>query len=315
MLYHFANIERKKINFENTIQISKKDVPSSNWNITPNNFVLEKIASKNTPLGDYFFIAKGMSTGFNQAFEIEGENLSSFKDRKNLRHLIKNGDIRRYLILDKGERYVIYLENEINLDNLPSYKDYLLKFEKELRSRKSATGKWFHYSTARNKDLWEMRGMKIVVPFMATENRFAIEERDVVSTSGDVNALILKPEKSHFDLKYFLGILNSKVMNFYHRNTTKLKREGYMEFISKQLINLPIHDIDFSQSTEKAKYDKMVNLVENMIISQKRLIEARTPQEKESLQREIAATDRQIDQLVYELYGLTGEEIKIVEGN
>ena len=41
----------------------------------------------------------------------------------------------------------------------------------------------------------------------------------------------------------------------------------------------------------------------------------RTPQEKESLQRQIAATDRQIDNLVYELYGLTEEEIKIVEGS
>ena len=36
--------------------------------------------------------------------------------------------------------------------------------------------------------------------------------------------------------------------------------------------------------------------------------------EKTALQRQIDATDRQIDQLVYELYGLTEEEIKVVEG-
>ena len=41
---------------------------------------------------------------------------------------------------------------------------------------------------------------------------------------------------------------------------------------------------------------------------------ARTPHEQESLQRQIAATDKQIDALVYELYGLTEEEIRIVEG-
>jgi hypothetical protein len=40
-----------------------------------------------------------------------------------------------------------------------------------------------------------------------------------------------------------------------------------------------------------------------------------TPQEKEMLKREIAATDGQIDALVYELYGLSPEEIEIVEGN
>jgi hypothetical protein len=43
------------------------------------------------------------------------------------------------------------------------------------------------------------------------------------------------------------------------------------------------------------------------------LPKAKTPHEQESLQRQIAATDRQIDQLVYELYGLTEEEIRIVE--
>jgi hypothetical protein len=42
-------------------------------------------------------------------------------------------------------------------------------------------------------------------------------------------------------------------------------------------------------------------------------IALRTPNEKETIQRQIAATDAQIDQLVYELYGLTPNEIKIVE--
>jgi hypothetical protein len=52
----------------------------------------------------------------------------------------------------------------------------------------------------------------------------------------------------------------------------------------------------------------------NMAKSHKDLPKAKTPHEQESLQRQIAATDKQIDQLVYELYGLTGEEIRIMEG-
>ncbi|HLF89871.1 MAG TPA: hypothetical protein VI451_13055 [Anaerolineales bacterium] len=44
------------------------------------------------------------------------------------------------------------------------------------------------------------------------------------------------------------------------------------------------------------------------------LAAARTPTEKTMIQRQIAMTERQIDQLVYELYGWTEEEIKIVEG-
>jgi hypothetical protein len=44
------------------------------------------------------------------------------------------------------------------------------------------------------------------------------------------------------------------------------------------------------------------------------LPKAKTPHQQESLQRQIAATDEQIDTLVYELYGLTEDEIRIVEG-
>jgi cell division protein FtsL len=57
----------------------------------------------------------------------------------------------------------------------------------------------------------------------------------------------------------------------------------------------------------------MVALVESMLSLNKQLAAANTGHEKTSLQRQIDATDRQIDQLVYELYGLTDEEIAIVE--
>jgi hypothetical protein len=57
----------------------------------------------------------------------------------------------------------------------------------------------------------------------------------------------------------------------------------------------------------------MVELVKVMLDLHKQQTIARTDHEKKSLQRQITATDRQIDSLVYELYGLTEEEIKIVE--
>ncbi len=57
----------------------------------------------------------------------------------------------------------------------------------------------------------------------------------------------------------------------------------------------------------------MVDLVEHMLDLHKRLNDAKNPHDKETLQRQIAATDQQIDRLVYELYELTEEEIKIVE--
>ena len=58
----------------------------------------------------------------------------------------------------------------------------------------------------------------------------------------------------------------------------------------------------------------MVELVERMLNLHKQLPEAKTPHERESIERTIAGTDKAIDQLVYELYGLTEEEIRVIEG-
>jgi len=62
------------------------------------------------------------------------------------------------------------------------------------------------------------------------------------------------------------------------------------------------------------RHDRLVALVERMLELHKRLASARASADREMYQRQIEATDREIDQLVYELYGLTEGEIEIVEG-
>ncbi len=64
---------------------------------------------------------------------------------------------------------------------------------------------------------------------------------------------------------------------------------------------------------DSARHERMVGLVERMLDLHERLSEARVGREKTVIGQQIAATDRQIDRLVYDLYGLTEEEIQIVE--
>jgi hypothetical protein len=66
-------------------------------------------------------------------------------------------------------------------------------------------------------------------------------------------------------------------------------------------------------AADKASHDKMVELVARMLDLHIQLPKAKTPHEQESLRRTVAATDGQIDALVYELYGLNESEISIVE--
>jgi hypothetical protein len=72
--------------------------------------------------------------------------------------------------------------------------------------------------------------------------------------------------------------------------------------------------IDFSKAADKSRHDKLVLLVDKLLGLMPKLRAATVESEKAVLQNAVTATDQQIDQLVYELYGLTPDEIKLVEG-
>jgi len=72
-------------------------------------------------------------------------------------------------------------------------------------------------------------------------------------------------------------------------------------------------NMDFSDPVEKAQHDKLVALVDNMLELQKKHHEARMDRDKELYERQIKIVDAQIDRLVYDLYGMTEEEIRVVE--
>jgi hypothetical protein len=125
----------------------------------------------------------------------------------------------------------------------------------------------------------------------------------------------IKLRNNAYELAFVLGIINSKLLSFYHLNTSANAFKGaFPKLLIKDLMSFPIAKIDFSDPKGKARHDRMVELVDRMLSLHKQLSAAKTSHDKTTIQRQIDATDEQIDQLVYELYGLTEEEIKIVEG-
>jgi hypothetical protein len=91
------------------------------------------------------------------------------------------------------------------------------------------------------------------------------------------------------------------------------KGEALAQVKKQHVEQLPIRPIDFSSSSEKKLHDNIVTLVSSLLILFPKLQRA-TGQERTIIRRQIDGTDHRIDELVYELYGLTEEEIKIVEG-
>jgi type I restriction-modification system DNA methylase subunit len=114
-------------------------------------------------------------------------------------------------------------------------------------------------------------------------------------------------ENSHIDHKYLLGILNSSLFGWYFRMKLQIdETDIFPQILKGNIDKLPINTKADNKKYIIDRVDQMLNLN-----SQFRVL--KTPTEKTQLQRQIDATDAEIDRLVYELYGLTDEEIRIVE--
>jgi TaqI-like C-terminal specificity domain len=116
------------------------------------------------------------------------------------------------------------------------------------------------------------------------------------------------------DQTYITGLLNSRLLDWFLKKVSTNFRGGYFAANKQFLVQLPIRTIDFTNPDDKALHAQVITLVEKMMELHQRLSAARSSTDRNFLQRQINATDHQIDRLVYELYGLTDEEVEIVEG-
>jgi hypothetical protein len=152
---------------------------------------------------------------------------------------------------------------------------------------------------------------------IATQRITGVDERRrVVATLvdpptyfADSTNSISGSERAQHRLEYLLGLLNSQFFQWRFKLTSTNNNVG-----TNELDALPFRSIDFSVPTDRARHDRMVALVERMLALHPQQVAAKTGHDKTLIGRQIEATDRQIDRLVYELYGLTEEEIGIVEG-
>jgi type I restriction-modification system DNA methylase subunit len=129
---------------------------------------------------------------------------------------------------------------------------------------------------------------------------------------NDINSMVVFAPTTDISLKFLLGIINSRLVSFWFSQTLdKLQRKIFPQFKVKELATFPIRKVSFSEKSDKVAHDKLVALVEKMLALHQQLAAAKTPQDTNLLQRQIDATDKQIDQLVY---ALTDEEIALVKG-
>ena len=141
----------------------------------------------------------------------------------------------------------------------------------------------------------------------------ATYDKDKYYNVCDVYNILMKSE-SKLSIKFMLSLLNSKFMSFYYINKFSNAKLLFPKIPIKNILQLPIPKLDLSKPAQKNQHDHMVQLVDQMLAVQKKLHTATSPSEKAIYQKDADGLDKKIDALVYELYGLTKEEIKVVEG-
>jgi len=133
-------------------------------------------------------------------------------------------------------------------------------------------------------------------------------------TDKTVHTVVFRDEwQDKVSLRYLLGILNSRLTSFLYKEISQEEGRTFAQVKIFRMKQLPICTINFSNPADQSRHDQMVALVEQMLELHKQKQATTSDAVRERLQRTVNVLDEQIDALVYELYGLTKDEIKIVE--
>lgn len=242
------------------------------------NSFFEKIENSNMYLGD---ICSHIIAGIDCKQE---QILSEMVDNPLCKKLLKGKNIKKY---------------KIEFDN-----NYLI-FEKKKLNRARPDEVWNS-----DKKIITQRisgGLHPIIAALDTENYYSF---------ASTNLIIIKDEfKDIYSYELICALLNSKLINFYYvknfTNASTLTVNISKTFLEK----IPLPLIDLNNKEDKEMHDKIVTLVDNIIALNKKLSVEKNPNSITIINRQINAVDKQIDSLVYKLYNLNDEEVKIIEGN
>lgn len=271
------------------------------------NAVLDKIKRAGVPLGEYLNgkVYLGIKTGLNKAFVINkstrdrlvaeepksaevikpylvGRDLGRYRKPAFKRYLIlfRRGDTKNWFgTLNEDEAW-----NKIK-STYPAIANWLLPFEDAARKRGDKGEYWWELRACEYYDRFEED--KIIYPDIAPHPEFQLAR----GASYCGNTCYFIPSG---DL-YLLGILNSKVFAYYYASVSTLMRGGYFRFFSQYVEAAPIPEADPEVKHQLAE-----------LVTHRMGLATGTAEAK--------ALEQAIDAVVYGVYGLTKEEVGVVEG-
>jgi len=325
--------------FKKSLQEQPKEDAIWQFSSGGNKDIFSKLNKRSLTLGDISEdIFQGLLTGRDKIYFVtktEGDG-DSLKVKNNydkneyaiekelLKKLLKGKEIRRWKI-DWKNSFTIYpykkIDGETKLIPLnelktkyPKTYNYLMQYKKELMSSETSEAvdetNWYRFRRARSIDQFENK--KILTQVLASKNSFTLDDKGEFYFVGGGNAggfgLTLK-EKYKDNYYEVLAILNSKLLEFYLKKISTPFRGGYYSYGKRFIEKLPIV-IPKGNTKDRLKEYSMKSLERS-----KKVLEFGDKQtsDRTRIEEEIKRTDKEIDELVYKLYGITEEEKKIIE--
>jgi SAM-dependent methyltransferase len=284
--------------------------------------IVAKVRRAGTPLVEVVMgrVHHGIITGFDEAFVIDTRQRkelieTSPKSKSLIRPFLPAGEIIRYGS-PSSSRFIIFIPQGWTSAHAgdqagwrwlkkkyPAITRHLKSHAERAKERKHQGDFW--WECAGEPGVFDQNQSRIVFP---GSGEFPVFTFDAGAAIPDRHTRIISSSSL-----YLLAVLNSRLSTFILRVTVNEVPEKKRTKVWERIALLPIYTIDFDNPDDKSRHGRMVMLVTEMLELHKHLNHAKTDREKRLIMQEIESTDRQIDSLVYGLYGLTADEIAVVE--
>lgn len=282
-------------------------------------------------------IFQGLATSADKIFIVDeisqkGDLVEIYSKIDDSNHLLEKEILKKYIKGKEIKRYDFEYKNKLIIFPYYLYEDsfelippkdlrkkypyawnYLKKYEKILKEREHGKmnnkDKWYAFTYP--KSMIDYKNPKIMTPNSAFSSSFSFDSNgDYYITAGISGGYGLKLKKDcKLNELYLLSILNSSLMTFLNKKIGKSMRGKYYSFEGRVIENYPIMDVGPEEQLP------LIELANKMIKLNNQLSVCNTPKEKKLLKLQIKNFDNQINSKVYELYGLTEEEIEIIENS
>ena len=250
-------------------------------------------------------IYRGVTTGYNPAFIISNELrdkliAEDIKNKRIIKNMLQGRNIRKWYY-NESEDNLIFTRRGTDIEDFPSIKTHLFAFYNNLKpktpndsseGRKSGTYKWFEILDNTAYYFEFEKSEKIIWGLTADKWAYALDTEQHYLPS---NAYILTSET--IPIRFILGLLNSKLLHYYFRFIGVMTAGGAYTLKAATIEALPI------VIGTKEQQKEIVLKVESILNTKAK-----------NKQADVSSTESEIDRLIYNLYGLSEKEIKIVEG-